>query len=246
MKRIGETFKLAASVFGERVPKKYREGYDEKADSLAKVAETLNRAVESAEADRSLSADGRDTTTAKAAAFAVSGIEAWMRTGPNVIGERVKTGRVALLSRITSERSSDPGVALVKEMRAGEIRNDWKRLDPLTRNAMYQGEHDPATLDALENAPPVLVQGADGTMFRPMIDPALVQARRLDRARAVDPQGAAELDELSNLADTYRSLGGMLREEILAEFPAAREQRPGIDPRTNAPVPSFTSASDAA
>jgi hypothetical protein len=113
-------------------------------------------------------------------------------------------------------RPSDPAERVAYELKLGEIRAELRPLDPIKRAAVYQAAEDPLVLDAIEGAPPSLVQSDAGILpvMRPFVEPGRVAARRLERVRALDPSGAAELDELRSLADLYRMLGNGLRSEI--------------------------------
>ena len=50
----------------------------------------------------------------------------------------------------------------------------------------------------------------------------------------------AEMDALASLAELYRMLGGQLREEIAAEYPKTRTDKPFTDPRTGEALPAGT------
>lgn len=235
MKRVGELLKLGRNVYPRSVPERLRAGYDERAAALLEIATDLNRVMDAAESDTHLTGDGRNAAGEKAATVALSAIEKW--DAPVVtLFERVKTGTEAMLRKAGSGygRPSDPAERVAYELKLGEIRAELRPLDPIKRAAVYQATEDPLVLAAIEGAPPSLVQSDAGTWpaMRPFVEPDRVAARRLERGRALDPSGAAELDELGGIAELYRMLGNGLREEILAAFPAVREAAPFVDPRT--------------
>ena len=231
MKRVGEWLRTVKGAY--RTAEQYRASFDERVDELSAVVELLNRAAAAAAADRNLSADGAASVKAKAAADAIAAIDRWVMPAAQLDG-RVQAGTAALLAKTAGVPPTDPAERLAFEMRAREIRDEWRRLDPLQRDALYRGTDDAATIDALESAPPVLVHSATDAvpMLRPFVSPELVAARRLERARAADPARATELENIGNLADAIRAIGGQLREEILAEYPAARGGAAPVDPRT--------------
>jgi hypothetical protein len=80
---------------------------------------------------------------------------------------------------------------------------------------------DPAVLDAVESAPPVVVQTDRGKRFLPFVDPEMLSGARMDRARRADPTTAATIDELDELAGLYEVAAATVRQALARRRPGA-------------------------
>jgi hypothetical protein len=245
MTRLGDWMDAAEAMYRDHVPAHLREGLAIKYAAFRKYAATVNAKIAKVLADATLSAEG------KALALKAIGTEADADLGKleaatwGVLDGRVRDGEAALLAKVQIKAPSDPAERIAYEMRNARIVDKWERFDTLTRDAAYKAENDPTILDALESASKVLVQiGGGMPRSQPLISAEVVQARRLERARAADPVAVAEIAELRTMADTYRSISALLRNEIRTAIPEARISEPMAtnrtggftDPRTGEPI----------
>lgn len=117
--------------------------------------------------------------------------------------------------------ASDPGAQLVAELRAREVRDQFRAFNDIERDAAYLGITDGTIREALENAPPLLVRVRPGDLpvLQPMISPERVKQRRLADAEAKNPESAREIRDLETIVRVYAAAIATARREVAAVVP---------------------------
>jgi hypothetical protein len=129
---------------------------------------------------------------------------------------------------------------LAYEIRLAEIRAELKSLPPEARFDQAIRTNDPMVLDAILSAPPTLTtaQARPGEKAFPTLTPFIAAKQReealLMRARVLDAAGAAEVDDLGALLDTYERAVGFVRATLLEGTPKADVFQ---DANTRKPMP---------
>jgi hypothetical protein len=193
-----------------------------------RLLEAFDAAVDAAERDETVSRRGRELAALKAGRELLAGLERWERDHATPIQTRAEAAKQTLLAPVVPRDTTE---RLLLELQRQEVRRAVQelRLDHEQRDLLYRGTTDPVVADALETGPPVLVRERPDQTPRvePFVSPAYVEAQRLARAEAANPQRAAEVRELEAVERLYRSTVATARTAVLEAAPELRPVPPG-------------------
>ena len=175
-------------------------------DALETIASAFDGAVNRAADDANLSAQGKADAASRAERVTIANLEGFETvTGAVVLSRRIATLEQSVVPRPSAARSV--GDVIVAELRAREIRDQVRGLDPMKWELLHRGTKDAETRRALEDGPLTMFRArpdGDATMV-----PFVPDAARADAAEialeAANPAVASELRDLRSIQRTYAS-----------------------------------------
>ncbi len=205
-----------------QVPEQYVDDVRAKYADLLSIAATFTDRANAAQADRTLSADGVVVVVGRAASEGLAALTAFERRVVDVLASRLQSTRAAVLRKIEPARPSGGTIeADLYVANVMSLRSQIAGLGEPERIALYMGAEDPLVLDAIESAPPILI---DGKLCR-LVPADLVEERRSERARAAaqvsQPDQVSLLDDLERLRGLYALAVAELRRDLLTFAPEA-------------------------
>ncbi|HXA95525.1 MAG TPA: hypothetical protein VN323_08190 [Candidatus Dormibacteraeota bacterium] len=171
-----------------------------------------------------LSPEGRFKAALAMARPTVQQVADWRAANPDKVSQQIRTMWERVLGIAATKPPTDVGERLAHELRAREIRDQVRALDPLQRLSIYFASTDPEVIAAFEDGPPTLDHGnrGDPPKLAAFIDADQVRAAMVERARAADPEAAAQMQALAVVRDIYQAAADTVMHEILAEFPSLK------------------------
>lgn len=205
--------------------------FDPRAKQLEGIAVGFDDAIRKAQANEELNDLGRQRARDKVARDAltqITALETESLRGWRTIGDQLR----AELTQ-PEPAPTDPTVVLRTELRAREIRDQVRGLDPLVRDLLYETTTDPAVIAALDTAPPALHRreepgGFKSVTFEPLVSPDVKTRVAQARAEARKPEVAAKLAELAQLDAAFRGMFNAARQyaqRYVASEPARAAQK---------------------
>jgi hypothetical protein len=221
--KAGNVLKLAAPSYVSNHPEHLRNDIIDNLNVLLTSAETFNTDLAAAQANTTLSAEGRTAAAARVAAAALATLTAIENTTIKKLTDHATSLEVSLLNKATYIPPKDPAERIAHELHLQEIRSQLRLLPLAERTNVYRTSTDPLVLAAIDTAPMTLsAPRADGSRrLEHFIDPDERTAAKLARAEAADPAAATMLRDTRSLAEVYRLAVNGVRREIFDEVPDA-------------------------
>lgn len=175
----------------------------------------FDKAVNAAEKNPNLSAEGKHDAVQQAARAALASLDTFTRNNIDVLKMRIANVERRVVPAFVE--STDPTERLIIELRRQEIRGQLRGLDPLEREVVYLGASE-AIRDAMETGPPTLIrEQPDGpARLVPFVSSERVAERRLADAEAINPERFGELRDLQVITRVLTSAVATARSVLTA------------------------------
>jgi hypothetical protein len=236
-KKVSDYTKLAVTTHVPAIARRRPEWGPDFAKELGAVhsdAEAHDRDYAKHRGDPDLAPVGRNKAIRKMKLEHVEKLDRRDRTIVGPLRARVAGLKAEANKRVAFPRPTDPADRVEFAARQREIRDSVRHLDPLERLNVRLGTLDPEACEALDSAPPVLWRPPNSTspfVLQPLIDPDTVAAARAERIRQVAPEVAAEIEDLTALADSYAAVLSTVRAQIMEDLPSeVAEPKPQPQP----------------
>lgn len=171
-----------------------------------------------------LSAEGRRKASEGFVRSALASLGSWEDANPKALAARMKTTYDAVVAAEAKPLPSDPAERLAFELRAREIRDSLRSLDPTSRLVLYYDATDPEVISALELAPPLaqVLRAGEAPTWSAFIDEEQVRSAKIERVARFNPEAAAECEALEAVHSVYQSALDTARQEFLEAVPSLR------------------------
>jgi len=195
---------------------------DRKLTDLLGISTACKTALDQNKVDPNLSAQGRRNAAEPIARRALQQLADWEAANPDKISDQIRTLWERVLGIAAIKPPTDVAERIAYELRAREVRDQVRKLDSTTRLLLYFSATDPEVIAAFEDAPLTLdhERRDEPPKLVPFIDPDRVRTSMIERARAADPEAAAEMKALAVVRDAFDGAVKTAQNEILAEFPS--------------------------